>query len=246
MNKHQTIAIAIAALLAVPCTKAVFARETVDRSAAHKFHACVAKKSATRGNSKVDALCDSAWEKYDKDDYDGAIVDLTEAIKLDPKCIYAWNLRGLCKRYKKDHKGAILDFTEEVKLDPQSHNGYHNRGYSEFELGGEKDWEAMEDLNKAIRYEPRDGCSRTYSDIAYVYYTLNYNGTTIDHEDHYLKLEPDNSPADYAQRASCWEHYGIKDKALADYTKAAEQFAKQGDAEMEKRARAAIDKLNQG
>lgn len=54
----------------------------------------------------------------DKNDYDHAIADFTEAIKLDPKHNYAYSNRGLVYAKKGQHDRAIGDYNEAIKLDP--------------------------------------------------------------------------------------------------------------------------------
>tara|TARA_B100000941_G_C28407416_1_gene501552 strand:+ start:76 stop:336 length:261 start_codon:yes stop_codon:yes gene_type:complete len=49
-----------------------------------------------------------------------AINDFSEVIKLNPKNIEAFILRGFAKYLSKDLKGAINDFFEAVRLDPTS------------------------------------------------------------------------------------------------------------------------------
>jgi tetratricopeptide (TPR) repeat protein len=53
-----------------------------------------------------------------KGDYDRAIADLTEAIRLDPKYVWAYASRGEAYRMKGDYDRAIADLTEAIRLDP--------------------------------------------------------------------------------------------------------------------------------
>ncbi len=51
-------------------------------------------------------------------EYDKAVADLTEAIRLDPECHRVYYFRGLARSEKKEFDDAIADFTEAVRLDP--------------------------------------------------------------------------------------------------------------------------------
>ena len=54
----------------------------------------------------------------EKGEYDKAIVDLTEAIRLDPRNAARYNNRGLAWNKKGDLDKAIADYKEAVRLNP--------------------------------------------------------------------------------------------------------------------------------
>ena len=68
------------------------------------------------------------WErgsfKAVKKDYDGAIADYNEALKLVPGFVAALNNRGNCYIAKGEYDKAIADFTEAVKIDPNYGDAY--------------------------------------------------------------------------------------------------------------------------
>ena len=55
---------------------------------------------------------------YDKKQYDEAIKDYTEAIRLDPNYAWAYNNRGNVYYSKKDYDRAIADYDEALRVDP--------------------------------------------------------------------------------------------------------------------------------
>ena len=61
-------------------------------------------------------------------DYDGAIADASEAIRLNPQTQNAHNNRGLARLVKGDFDGAIADYNEAIRLDPTNVVVYNNRG----------------------------------------------------------------------------------------------------------------------
>jgi tetratricopeptide (TPR) repeat protein len=60
-----------------------------------------------RGNSCVD-----------KGDYDQAIANYNEALKLDPNFAAAYYQRSNAYRLKGDHNRTIADWTQVIRLDP--------------------------------------------------------------------------------------------------------------------------------
>jgi tetratricopeptide (TPR) repeat protein len=58
-----------------------------------------------------------AWRV--KKEYDKAIADYDEAIRLDPKYAIAFNNRGSAWLIKKEYDKAIADYDEAIRLDPK-------------------------------------------------------------------------------------------------------------------------------
>jgi tetratricopeptide (TPR) repeat protein len=65
---------------------------------------------------------------YQTKDYDKAISDFTEAIKLDPNYAIAYFDRGMVYDETKDYDKAISDYTQAIRLDPFNFDAYNNRG----------------------------------------------------------------------------------------------------------------------
>ena len=61
------------------------------------------------------------WDE--KGEFDKAIKDFSEAIRLDPKNAEAFVFRGIARGEKKDYPAAIEDFTEAINLDPKNAAG---------------------------------------------------------------------------------------------------------------------------
>lgn len=68
-----------------------------------------------------------AWSN--KKEYDRAIADSSEAIRLDPKSAAAYNNRGYAQRKKKEYEIAIVDYSEAIRLDPKLAIAYCNRAW---------------------------------------------------------------------------------------------------------------------
>ena len=85
-------------------------------------------------------------------DFDRAIVDLSEAIRLDRTWAGGYSNRGRAYREKGDDRRAIADLTEAIRLDPRLVIAYYSRGRAHNNIG---DFDrAMADFNEAIRLDP--------------------------------------------------------------------------------------------
>src|SRR5262249_32613237 len=73
---------------------------------------------------------DLSWDSIKKKDYDAAIREPREAIRLDPNYARAYTSRGVAYRRKKDYDRAIADFTEAIRLDPNYAHAYNSRGFA--------------------------------------------------------------------------------------------------------------------
>src|SRR5258707_1124819 len=80
-----------------------------------------------------------AW--YVKGDYDRAIADYDEAIRLHPRYAPAFNNRGNVWYRKGDKDRAIADYDEAIRLDPKYAPAYTNRGNA---------WSGKGDNDRAI------------------------------------------------------------------------------------------------
>src|ERR1700736_4202389 len=63
-----------------------------------------------------------------KKDYDQAIKDYDEAIRLNPTFARAFNIRGNTRNDVKEYDKAIRDCDEAIRLDPKLAVAYSNRG----------------------------------------------------------------------------------------------------------------------
>jgi tetratricopeptide (TPR) repeat protein len=69
----------------------------------------------------------SGLAKEDSQQFESAIEDYNEAIKLDPENADYFNQRGITKDKLKDYKGAIEDFDKAIELNPKVGKIYGNR-----------------------------------------------------------------------------------------------------------------------
>lgn len=103
----------------------------------------------------------------DKGEYDQAIADDNEAIRLDPKDAYAYSNRGAAYENKGQHDQAIADYNHAIELNPEDEYAYRDRGLV-YENKGQYD-EAIADENQAIHVSPKDAEAYVYRGISYLY-----------------------------------------------------------------------------
>jgi tetratricopeptide (TPR) repeat protein len=98
----------------------------------------------------------SGNEKEDKGDYQGALADYNQAIKIDPKYALLYNNRGYLKMQRlNDVNGALADFDRSISIKPNSALAYNNRGFlKEEKLNDFKG--ALADYNKSLQIDPTD------------------------------------------------------------------------------------------
>ena len=63
-------------------------------------------------------------------DFDGKIVELTEALKLDTSFAYAYNERGIAYSNSGQNRKAIPDYDKVIELLPDFFEVYYNKGLS--------------------------------------------------------------------------------------------------------------------
>jgi tetratricopeptide (TPR) repeat protein len=87
-----------------------------------------------------------------QEDFDRAVADLSEAIRLDPTWAGAYINRGRAYRYKGEDQRAIADLTEAIRLEPRSAAAHYERGRTHSNVGDVD--RAMADFSEAIRIDP--------------------------------------------------------------------------------------------
>ncbi len=85
--------------------------------------------------------------RYAMGDYQGAIEEYTQAIKVNPNYAIAYHNRGKARYEMGDYQGAIDDYSQAIKLNPNEAIPYYNRGYAREEIGDYMG--ATEDYNQA-------------------------------------------------------------------------------------------------
>jgi tetratricopeptide (TPR) repeat protein len=96
---------------------------------------------------------------YEKGDFDRAIVDDTEAIKLDPKFIDAYVNRGIAYDSKGNDDRAIADYDKALEINPTDAHALGNRGLAYYHKGDLD--RSLADLDRAIAADPNQANHRS-------------------------------------------------------------------------------------
>src|SRR5258708_5872736 len=105
-------------------------------------------------SQSAEAYIDRGDTFADAGDFDNAIADYTEALRLNPQNTDAFNNRGLVYVDKGDLDNAIADYSEAIRLEPTFDIAYSNRGIAYRE---NSDFDnAMADFAEALRLNPQD------------------------------------------------------------------------------------------
>ena len=116
------------------------------------------KAAADRQKSAELHAYESGLNKENKGDYDGAIVDFTKAIQLNPRSEAAYFARAKVYDRKTSQKGnldkaaadkAFADFTKVIELNPKSADSYFYLGMAAVEEDKQ-----IANFTKAIEIKP--------------------------------------------------------------------------------------------
>jgi tetratricopeptide (TPR) repeat protein len=115
----------------------------------------VIENPSTTPSNRVIAYYNRGYEYDEKEDYDRAIADYDEAIKIDRKFFKAYFNRAIAYNAKGDTGRAIADFSEVIRLDPSNARAYHNRGILKKgagdSAGGSADIARAKELNPDVK-----------------------------------------------------------------------------------------------
>ena len=150
-----------------------------------------------------------------KGDFDRAIADYGEAIRLDPGYQHAYVNRGLAYDAKGDVDRAIADYTEAIRLDPKDKDPYTNRGGA-YHAKGDLD-RAIADHSEAIRLDPTFAAA--YVNRGNAYRAKDDLDRAIADYDQAIRLDPKKLSA-YLSRGRANLYAGALATALADFEQA--------------------------
>lgn len=148
--------------------------------------------------------------------YEVAIKDYTEAIRLQPQNGSYYSKRGDTYAYQlKDYQKAIADYTEAINLEQNNAVYYSYRGY--FYRSLEDYQKALEDVNRAITLNPKYAIA--YRHRAFIYSGQGKYPEAISDYNEAIKLEP-NEAFNWGFRGLCYRALQEHQKAVEDFTQA--------------------------
>jgi tetratricopeptide (TPR) repeat protein len=170
-----------------------------------------------------------------KSNWDQAILEYNEALRVNPNNAAVYNSRGIAYYEKEDYDRAIADYNQAIRLDPNYASAYNSRGVAyigKYEAAYYNsgytyyDKEALDkaiaDFNQAIRLDPNYASAYNNRGIAYSdrgdrdMELADYDKAMADYNQA-IRLNP-NSTAAYYNRGGMYEQKFDYDRAIADFT----------------------------
>jgi tetratricopeptide (TPR) repeat protein len=97
--------------------------------------------------------------------YEKAIEDYSQSIRLDPDIAYAYNNRGFTYANLGQYEKAIEDFDRALSLNSELEDVYYNKACSCAHIG--KTEEALNNLRQALQISPQKYCDLAGKDSAF-------------------------------------------------------------------------------
>ena len=139
------------------------------------------------GSLKNDAVAyyNRGNSRHELGNYQGAIEDYTQAIRIDPNLDSAYFNRGNAYLDLENYQRAIADYTQAIKINPNMSQAYYNRGNVHRKLRDHQ--KAIDDYTQSLRtnhyYTYSDGrllAAYAYNNRALSYITLGKIPQAID------------------------------------------------------------------
>lgn len=144
--------------------------------------------------------------------YQRAVEDYDQAIRLNPQDATAYSNRGAAYRGLGQHERAIEDLDEAIRLNPQLAVAYDNRGNAYLGLG--QPGRAIQDHDEAILIDPK--YATAYSNRGAAYFGQGQHDRAIQDLDHAIRLDPQLVEA-YINRGVAYLNLGQHRQAIQDF-----------------------------
>jgi tetratricopeptide (TPR) repeat protein len=152
---------------------------------------------------------------FNRRDYDRAIAEFDEAIRLDPNFAAAFYGRGCAYDGKGDYDRAIKDYDEAIRLNPKDAAFFSNRGTAYW---SKSDCDrAIPDYDEAIRLSPNE--ATYFSNRANAYKKKGELDRAMKDYDEAIRLNPKNATF-FVNRAGLFQDRRDYDHAIKDYDEA--------------------------
>lgn len=150
-----------------------------------------------------------------KQDYQGALADMDEAIKLEPHYAGYFINRAFMKYKLDDYFGAMADYDYAISLNPSTMEGHYNRGLLLAEVGENN--KAIDDFTYVLNGQPENFMA-LYNRAMLYFHTGQYRKAVADY-DRVLKKYP-KFEAGYMARGEAKRKMGDAKGGNADYDRA--------------------------
>ena len=164
---------------------------------------------------KADDFLLQATDKFNKNDYRGAIADYNQALKINPNLAQAYYNRGVVRDVLGDKQSAIADYNQALKINPNFDRAYYNRGVVRHILGDKQS--AIADYNQALKINPN--LAQAYHNRGVVRRQLGDKQAAIADYNQAIKINPNYADA-YNSRGVVRSYLGDIQGAINDYNQA--------------------------
>ena len=172
--------------------------------------------SATRDiNIKAQQFVDRGKKAFRSGDYQSAIENYSEALKLKPGDARLFYNRGLAHMKAEDPAQAYKDFSDCLTIAPEIYPAWMNRANMNVKMN--RLIEALPDYEKAIQLKPDEFL--IWYNRGIVYSRLGDAKNAFRDLNEALRLNPYDGPS-YSSRADLYFAQGDKERAAADYRRA--------------------------
>jgi tetratricopeptide (TPR) repeat protein len=149
---------------------------------------------------------------YGKDDYDRAIQDTDQAIRLNPNEPSFYYTSGLAYKKKGDYDRAIQEFSEAIRLNPNFERAYYDRGNAYIDK--EEYDRAIQEFNEAIRLNANN--ANNYNNRGVAYKRKGDYGRSIQDYNQAIRLNS-NDTISYFNRGDAYFAQSNLTAAIADF-----------------------------
>ena len=144
-----------------------------------------------RRDDGADAFFNRGVELFELGDHDGAIHELSEAIRRRPKFVEAYSKRAIIHDLLLNNDLTIADFSEAIRLHNENPAFFYGRGVCYGRLLKIED--AIRDFNEAIRLRPND--AYTYVNRSKIFRNSKRMDLALDDAETAVRLAPRNADA---------------------------------------------------
>ena len=145
-------------------------------------------------------------------DFDRAIADYSQAIRIDPRYAGAFYNRGAAWLHKRELDRAIADYGEAIQLSPQYSDAYMQRGHAQRQ---KRDYDkAIADYDQAVRLNGKNIFAFASRGITWL--DKREHDRAIADFDEAIRLDPDYAAA-LTNRGLAFERKGDPQRARKDF-----------------------------
>lgn len=145
-------------------------------------------------------------------EYDEAISEYSEAIRLNPSADGYYYMRGGVYAAKKDYANALTDYNEAIRLSPRSAEYYSSRGSVYWAMKDHA--KAIADFSEAVQHNPR--FDQYYICRGRAYWNMREYANALGDYDEVIRRNPRRSDY-YSERGSIFLEMKQYATAIADF-----------------------------